>query len=117
MDCTPDIVDLVSESAAFAPHFHLPLQHASPRMLDAMRRPYSVEHTPRLIDSIRRRMPHASIGTDLIVGFPGESDEDFEMLATYLEQLRAHAPACLSVFGSAGNRCVEAWATAPRASR
>lgn len=86
VDCTPDIVDLVSESVAFAPHFHLPLQHASPRMLAAMRRPYSVEQYASLLESIRRRMPHASIGTDLIVGFPGESDEDFEMLASYLEQ-------------------------------
>jgi threonylcarbamoyladenosine tRNA methylthiotransferase MtaB len=50
-----------------------------------MRRPYSVEQYAALIGSIRSRMPHASIGTDLIVGFPGESDEDFELLASYLE--------------------------------
>lgn len=85
MDCTPDLVALVQESSCFAPHFHLPLQHASSRMLRAMRRPYDLEYYTRLVNLIRRDIPHASIGSDLIVGFPGESDEDFEMLATYLD--------------------------------
>ena len=88
MDCSSELVALVQESACFAPHFHLPLQHASSRMLAAMRRPYDLEYYARLVDTIRRDIPHASIGSDLIVGFPGETDEDFEMLATYLE----HSP-------------------------
>ena len=80
MDCSRAIVDLVASTGSFAPHFHLPLQHASHRMLAAMRRPYSVDYYTGLVDEIRRRMPHASIGTDVIVGFPGETDEDFECL-------------------------------------
>ena len=84
MDCTADIVDLVATSRAFAPHFHLPLQHASDRMLAAMRRPYSIEQYAALVTRIRERMPHASIGTDVIVGFPGETEDDFEELASYL---------------------------------
>lgn len=86
MDCTPEIVDLVASSDTFAPHFHLPLQHASNAVLAAMRRPYTIEYYAALADRIRARMPHASIGTDVIVGFPGETDEDFERLAAYLER-------------------------------
>jgi threonylcarbamoyladenosine tRNA methylthiotransferase MtaB len=86
MDCTPDVVDQVATSDRFAPHFHLPLQHASNRVLAAMRRPYAIEYYEALVDSIRARIPHASIGSDVIVGFPGETDEEFEQLAAYLER-------------------------------
>jgi threonylcarbamoyladenosine tRNA methylthiotransferase MtaB len=85
MDCTRDIVDLVAASPRVAPHFHLPLQHASNRVLARMRRPYTIEHYAALVDDIRTRIPDASIGSDLIVGFPGETDDDFEQLAFYLE--------------------------------
>ena len=54
-------------------------------MLAAMRRPYTIEHYAALVDDIRARMPDASIGSDIIVGFPGETDDDFEQLAAYLE--------------------------------
>lgn len=84
MDCSDRVVDLVAGSRCFAPHFHLPLQHASDRMLVAMRRPYTLAYYRRLVDRIREEMPHASIGSDLIVGFPGESDTDFNALQTYL---------------------------------
>lgn len=84
MDCTPAIVDLVASGGAFAPHFHLPLQHASDRVLAAMRRPYTIEYYAALVDRIRTRIPHASMGTDVIVGFPGETDEEFELLLAYL---------------------------------
>jgi len=85
MDCSLDVVDLVAEGRAFAPHFHLPLQHASNRVLAAMQRPYTIEYYASLVNDIRTRMPHASIGSDVIVGFPGETDEDFDQLASYLE--------------------------------
>src|SRR5262245_40593492 len=85
MDCTPEVVDLVASSSAFAPHFHLPLPHASNRLLAAMRRPYTIELYCDLVDRIRTLMPHASIGSDIIVGFPGETDEDFECLVAYLK--------------------------------
>ncbi len=84
MDCSAAIVDLVSRSAKFAPHFHLPLQHASDRILLAMRRPYTIADYRQLVDDLRRRLPHASIGTDVIVGFPGETDEDAALLTEYL---------------------------------
>jgi threonylcarbamoyladenosine tRNA methylthiotransferase MtaB len=85
MDCSRDIVDLVATSDAFAPHFHLPLQHASDRMLNAMRRPYTIAYYDALVRNIHGRIPHASIGSDIIVGFPGETEDDFEHLASYLE--------------------------------
>jgi threonylcarbamoyladenosine tRNA methylthiotransferase MtaB len=85
MDCTAEVVDLVSASGGrFAPHFHLPLQHASDRVLGAMHRPYTLDRYRRLIDGIVDRLPHASIGSDVIVGFPGEADDDFELNAAYL---------------------------------
>ena len=87
MDCTPEIVQLVAASGGrFAPHFHLPLQHASDRVLAAMRRPYTLGYYRRLVDSIVEHLPHASIGSDMIVGFPGESDEDFAANLEYLPQ-------------------------------
>jgi threonylcarbamoyladenosine tRNA methylthiotransferase MtaB len=86
MDCSQEIVDLVAGRRAFAPHFHLPLQHASNRLLADMRRPYTIEYYAALVDVIRARIPHASIGSDVIVGFPGESESDFEQLVAYLER-------------------------------
>jgi threonylcarbamoyladenosine tRNA methylthiotransferase MtaB len=87
MDCTEEIVDLVIRSPRLAPHFHLPLQHAANRMLAAMRRPYLYEDYQALVSRIRSAMPHASIGSDVIVGFPGERDEDFEIMERRLREL------------------------------
>jgi threonylcarbamoyladenosine tRNA methylthiotransferase MtaB len=79
MDFPSGIVERV------APHFHLPLQHGSNRILTAMRRPYTIERYADIVDDIRERVPHAAIGTDVIVGFPGETDADFDELTHYLE--------------------------------
>ena len=84
MDCSDEVVDLVARAPCFAPHFHLPLQHASDPMLVAMRRPYTLAYYRRLVDRIRDEMPHASIGSDVIVGFPGETETDFAALEGYL---------------------------------
>ena len=85
MDCTAEIVTIIAESRGrFAPHFHLPLQHASDRMLALMRRPYSLAYYRDLAGAIAARLPHASIGSDMIVGFPGETEEDFEANLAYL---------------------------------
>ncbi|SRR6266542_5091113 len=85
MDCTPAIVDMIAASGGrFAPHFHLPLQHASDRILAAMCRPYTLDDYRRLVDSIHERLPHASIGSDMIVGFPGETGDDFDANLAYL---------------------------------
>lgn len=87
MDCTPEIVELVAASDRLAPHFHLPLQHGAEAMLRAMRRPYSAAYYEDLSGRIRARMPHAAIGSDVIVGFPGETDAHFSELRRLLERL------------------------------
>jgi len=73
MDCTPEVVDLMAASRRLAPHFHLPLQHGADEMLRAMRRPYTAAYYCGLVERIRRVLPDAAIGSDIIVGFPGES--------------------------------------------
>lgn len=87
MDCTDRIVRDVAESPRLAPHFHLPLQHGVDRVLRAMERPYTAAAYRRLVESIRERMPHAAIGTDLIVGFPGETDDEFAQMRRFVEAL------------------------------
>ena len=87
MDCTPDVVSIVASSPRIAPHFHLPLQHGADSMLRAMRRPYTAAYYAALIDRIAGLMAHASIGSDLIVGFPGETDEQFEESVAFLRTL------------------------------
>jgi threonylcarbamoyladenosine tRNA methylthiotransferase MtaB len=87
MDCTEEIVELVAASSRLAPHFHLPLQHGSDDMLEAMRRPYTAADYEGLIARIRTRLPHASIGSDVIVGFPGETPEQFERTEGLLRRL------------------------------
>lgn len=79
MDCSAELVELVAASSRLAPHFHLPLQHGSDRMLKAMRRPYDARTFVDLVTRIHDAMPWAAIGSDLIAGFPGERDEDSEM--------------------------------------
>lgn len=76
-DVTEDFVSLMASSARLAPHFHVPLQSGSDRILKAMHRWYRSAHYAERVQVIRRVMPNAAIGADVIVGFPGEADEDF----------------------------------------
>jgi threonylcarbamoyladenosine tRNA methylthiotransferase MtaB len=87
MDCTPGIIGIAAQSARIAPHFHLPLQHGSDAVLSAMRRPYTARYFRNVVDHIQHRLPHAAIGTDVIVGFPGETDTDFAATIHLLESL------------------------------
>ena len=87
MDCSEKIVEMVASSERIAPHFHLPLQHGSDAMLRAMRRPYTVTYYRSLVDRIKTVLPHASVGSDIIVGFPGETASHFAEMRSVLEQL------------------------------
>jgi threonylcarbamoyladenosine tRNA methylthiotransferase MtaB len=78
---TDEIISFVSDSDKFVPHFHIPLQSGSDKILKKMRRRYLSALYRDRVDSIKTRMPNACIGVDLIVGFPGETEEDF--LRTY----------------------------------
>ncbi len=84
MDVPPALADL-AEAGRLAPAFHLPLQHASDRILTRMRRPYTLADYRQTVDRLRERLPHAAIGSDIIVGFPGETDADVDSLCEYLE--------------------------------
>jgi threonylcarbamoyladenosine tRNA methylthiotransferase MtaB len=87
MDCSDEVVDLVAASPRLAPHFHLPLQHGSDEILACMERPYTSVFYRRLVERVRERMPDAAIGTDVIVGFPGEERAHAEALVSFLEVL------------------------------
>lgn len=78
---TNEIIEFVAESKRFVPHFHIPLQSGSNKILRAMRRRYLRELYVDRVTKIKSLMPHCCIGVDVIVGFPGETDEDF--LDTY----------------------------------
>jgi threonylcarbamoyladenosine tRNA methylthiotransferase MtaB len=82
-----DIIDLVANSDYFMPHFHIPLQSGSNKILASMRRRYVRELYADRVGRIKTLMPHASIGADVIVGFPGETDEDFQETFRFLHEL------------------------------
>ena len=75
---TDDIIDFLSGSNSFVPHFHMPLQSGSDKILKQMRRRYSSELYQSRVKKVKRVMPYSCIGVDVIVGFPGETDDDFE---------------------------------------
>ncbi len=78
---TDEIIGFCAASHKFQPHFHIPLQSGCDKILASMRRRYTTERYAARIEAVRRAMPEAFIGVDVIVGFPGETDSDFE--ATY----------------------------------
>lgn len=82
-----EIIDFVAHSKRFQPHFHIPLQSGSDAMLKQMRRRYLRDVYTNRVEKIKTVMPHAAIGVDVIVGFPGETDEHFEATYAYLQAL------------------------------
>ena len=75
---TDDVIEAMAETPNVCPQLHMPLQSGSDRVLKAMRRSYRKSRYLAIIDKVRAAMPHAAITTDIIVGFPGETEEDFE---------------------------------------
>lgn len=104
---TDEIIEFTAQSRRFMPHFHIPLQSGNNKQLADMRRRYRRELYEARVAHIRRVMPHACIGCDVIVGFPGETDSDFEETYRFISQLdvsylhvftyseRANTPAAL----------------------
>ena len=86
-DVTEDFVALVAASPRIAPHFHVPLQSGSDRILRAMHRWYRADHYAERIQLIRSALPDAAIGADVIAGFPGETDEDFAATFEFIARL------------------------------
>ncbi len=77
-DATTELIDVMAASKHIAHHFHLPMQSGNDKVLRAMNRRYDIEKFMGIVDYIREKMPDATISSDIIVGFPGESDEEFE---------------------------------------
>jgi threonylcarbamoyladenosine tRNA methylthiotransferase MtaB len=86
-DVTEDFTALVASSERLARHFHVPLQSGSDRILRGMHRWYRAAHYAERIRRIRRKIPEAAIGADVIVGFAGETDEDFRTTYEFIEEL------------------------------
>lgn len=85
---TDDVIDAMAETPAVMPQLHMPLQSGSDRILKAMRRSYRSEKFLGILDRVREKIPHAAISTDIIVGFPGETEEDFQETLRVVEQAR-----------------------------
>ncbi len=82
-----EIIAFVATSKRFVPHFHVPLQSGSNKILAGMRRRYQKDLYIDRVTSIKKHMPHACIGVDVIVGFPGETEEDFLKTYNFLNEL------------------------------
>jgi tRNA-2-methylthio-N6-dimethylallyladenosine synthase len=86
-DFRPEVIAAMVECDAVCEHAHLPLQSGSTRILKAMRRTYSRERYLRLVDELRGAIPDLALTTDIIVGFPGETDRDFEETVEVVEEV------------------------------
>jgi threonylcarbamoyladenosine tRNA methylthiotransferase MtaB len=84
---TNEIIETVAESKKWMPHFHIPLQSGSNEILGKMRRRYQRELYAQKVELIKQRMPHCCIGVDVIVGFPGETEEHFMETYNFLHSL------------------------------
>ena len=84
---TNEIIEFVSKSDSFMPHFHIPLQSGSDRILKYMRRKYLTPLYRDRVETIKKLMPHACIGVDVIVGFPGETEEEFRATYDFINSL------------------------------
>ena len=86
---TDEIIELCAKSSKFVPHFHIPLQSGSTHILGLMRRRYTADRYRERIARIREMMPDAFLGVDVIVGFPGEGEEEFMETYRLLEEVGA----------------------------
>jgi len=85
---TDDVIDAMAETPSVMPQLHMPLQSGSDRILKAMRRSYRSEKYLGILDRVRAKIPNAAITTDIIVGFPGETEEDFQETLRVVEAAR-----------------------------
>jgi threonylcarbamoyladenosine tRNA methylthiotransferase MtaB len=84
---TDELIDLTAENKKIVPHFHIPLQSGSDRVLGLMKRRYKRAQFEDRVRKIRNKIPFAGIGADVIVGFPGESDQDFEDGCCFINEM------------------------------
>jgi len=87
-DFTDDVIEAMAQTSNVMPHLHMPLQSGSNSILQSMRRSYRTDRYLGILGRVRDAMPHASITTDIIVGFPGETEEDFQATMDLCTQAR-----------------------------
>lgn len=87
-DCSKELIDTIAESRHISYHLHLPVQSGSDRILKLMNRHYDTAHYLELVDYARERIPDIQLTTDIIVGFPGETYEDFTMTLDLMRRVR-----------------------------
>lgn len=112
-DVTEDFVKLIAASPRLAPHFHIPLQSGCNRVLRAMHRWYRAEHYAERVKLIARTLPDAAIGADVIAGFPGETEEDFDATVGFIEGLPFTYLHVFSFSPRPGTRAAESEALVP----
>ncbi len=86
-DVPSGLIELIAQEKRLCSHVHLPIQHASDRILSSMNRGYTREDYIRIVKTLRERIPDIALSTDILVGFPGEEEEDFEVLLDVLRRL------------------------------
>ena len=87
-DFTDDVIDALASMKTACPYIHLPVQHGSNRVLRAMNRNYTIEKYKSIIAYIRKSMPDCTFSTDVIVGFPGETEEEFQVLCDFAREMK-----------------------------
>ncbi len=87
-DFTSDVIEAMAQTPSVMPHLHMPLQSGSDAVLQRMRRSYRSDRYLGILGAVRSQIPHAAITTDIIVGFPGETEEDFEATLEVVRQAR-----------------------------
>jgi tRNA-2-methylthio-N6-dimethylallyladenosine synthase len=89
-DLSPELIECFATVEKLCPHFHLPVQSGSNRILRKMNRKYTIEQYLERVEALRQARPDIALTTDIIVGFPGESDEDFQATMQLLDTVRYH---------------------------
>ncbi len=87
-DLSDDVIDVIAENDNICKYIHLPIQSGSTPILKAMNRKYTAEHYLNLISRIRKKIPSCGISTDIMVGFPGETEEDFEATLNLVKEVQ-----------------------------
>jgi tRNA-2-methylthio-N6-dimethylallyladenosine synthase len=90
-DLSEELMQCFAEIDKLCPHFHLPVQSGSNRILQSMNRKYTIESYKEKVDVLRRYKPDIALSTDIIVGFPGETDEDFQDTINLIDDIRYHS--------------------------
>jgi tRNA-2-methylthio-N6-dimethylallyladenosine synthase len=86
-DFTDDVIEAMAETHNVMPHLHMPLQSGSNQILQSMRRSYRTDRYLNILNNVRTAMPHASITTDIIVGFPNETEAQFQGTLDLVEKV------------------------------